>query len=78
MKSRATPGPAWQRGRGVHPARSHRQEMKGRGGVIIFGREATRGGVGPVQGSPSNYRLQATVGGLGDAGPARWAFAPRA
>jgi hypothetical protein len=25
-----------------------------------------------------NYRLQATVGGLGVAGPARWAFAPRA
>jgi hypothetical protein len=26
----------------------------------------------------SNYRLQATVGGLGVLGPARWAFAPRA
>jgi len=27
---------------------------------------------------PPNNRLQATVGGLGGAGPARWAFAPRA
>jgi len=25
-----------------------------------------------------NYRLQATVGGLGDAGPTRWALAHRA
>jgi len=28
--------------------------------------------------APPNNRLQATVGGLGGAGPARWAFAHRA
>jgi len=39
MKSRATPGPAWQRGGGEHPARSHRLEIKGRGDVVIFSRE---------------------------------------
>ncbi len=42
MKSRATPGPAWQRGRGENPARSHRLEMKGPGDVgILSGEVAT-------------------------------------
>ncbi len=39
MKARATPGPAWQRGRGEHPAGSHGQEMKGPSDVVILSEE---------------------------------------
>ena len=43
VKSRATPGPAWPRGRGEHPAGSRGRVMKAPGGVGILREERATG-----------------------------------